>query len=163
MQIVAENVYHCSAEDFWAHHLDEESRRAKEVEGCGAVSYRVLSKQRKGKAITVRSEIVEEPDLPGPVRAMLGSTVRAEEVLRWIEGAGSATFEHTPDIMPDRLRMTRTLTVEPLKKKRCRVVLNANVRVKILGISGILEKFLASELPARQERAARWFNATAGD
>ncbi len=162
MRIVAEHVYDCDPEDFWAHHLDEESRRAKEVGGCGAVSFRVLSKERRGGEWIVRSELVEAPDLPAPVRKIFGGTIRAEELLRWEEGASIATFEHTPETLPDRVRMSGRLRVEPSGEGRCRVVMEAEVRVNVFGVASILERLLARELPLRQEKAMRWFNANLG-
>jgi hypothetical protein len=162
MRIVAEHVYDCEPEAFWAHHLDEESRRAKEVEGCGAVSFRVLSKGRQGDAVVVRSELVKAPDLPAPVRRIFGETIRAEEALRWEEGSNTATFEHTSETMPDRVRMSGRLITEPLGDGRCRVILDVDVTVKLFGIAGIVERLLAKELPLRQEKAMSWFNAHLG-
>lgn len=162
MKIVVENVYDCEPEAFWAHHLDEESRRAKEIEGCGAVGFRVLSKDRQGGTVTVRSELVEAPDLPAPVRRLLGDTVRAEEVLVWEEGSTTGTFDHTPDRLADRIHLSGRLTTEPLSEGRCRVVLEAELTVKVFGIAGAVERLLARELPLRQEKAMAWFNANLG-
>jgi len=162
MRIVIEHVYDCEPEAFWAHHLDEESRRVKEVEGCGAESFRVLSKKRQGDVVIVRSELVEAPDVPAPVRRLFGETIRAEEMLRWEEGSNTAAFEHTPETMPDRVRMSGRLTTEPLGDGRCRGVLNADVTVKLFGVAGMVERLLAKELPLRQEKAMTWFNANLG-
>ncbi len=159
MKIVAAHVYHCEPEAFWAHHLDEESRRTKEVEGCGAVSFRVLSKERQGQELIVRSELVEAPELPAPVRRIFGATLRAEELLRWQEGSKTATFEHRPDTLADRVSMTGRLSTEPLGEGRCRVVLEVDVTVKLFAIGGMIEGLLARELPLRQEKAMAWFNA----
>ena len=162
MKIVCEHVYDCEPEAFWAHHLDEASRRAKEVEGCGAVAFRVLSKEREGKAWVVRSELVEAPDLPGPVRRLFGESLRAEETLRWEEGSNTATFEHTPETLPDRVKLSGRLTTEPLGGGRCRVRLEAELTVKLFGIAGALERLAARELPLRQDKAMAWFNANLG-
>ncbi|MDJ0866514.1 MAG: DUF2505 domain-containing protein [Myxococcota bacterium] len=159
MRIVAEHVYDCEPKAFWAHHLDEESRRAKEVEGCGAVSFRVLSKERQGGAVIVRSELVEALNVPASVRRAFGATLRAEEVLRWEEGSNTATFEHTPETLPDRVRLSGRLTTEPTGDGRCRVILDAEVTVKLFGMAGVIERVLAKQLPLRQEKAMSWFNA----
>ncbi len=162
MRIACDHVYDCEPEAFWAHHLDEASRRAKEVEGCGAVSFRVLSKERDGDVVVVRSELVEAPDFPGPVRKIFGDSLRAEEVLRWEEGSHSATFEHTPETMPDRVRLNGRLSTEPTGDGRCRVVLEADLSVRIFGVAGMVERLLARELPLRQDKAMAWFNANLG-
>ncbi len=162
MKIVAEHIYQCEPEAFWAHHLDEASRRTKEVEGCGAVSFRVLSKEKEGRTVVVRSELVEAPDVPAPVRRIFGDALRAEEVLRWEEGARTATFEHRPETLPDRVHMKGRLTTEPLGERRCRVILEADVTVQIFGVARVIEGLLARELPLRQEKAMVWFNANLG-
>ncbi len=159
MKIVTEHVWDCEPEAFWAHHLDEESRRAKEVEGCGALSFRVLSKEKQGDLLIVRSELVESPDVPAAVQRMIGTALRVEEVLRWHEKANTATFEHTPDAMADRMRMSGQLITQPLGDGRCRVVMDANVTVKLFGVATLVERLLARELPLRQEKAMAWFNA----
>ncbi len=162
MRIVAEHVYDCEPAAFWAHHLDEASRRAKEVEGCGAVSFRVLSKDREGPALVVRSELVEAPDVPAPVRRLFGRTLRAEEVLRWEEGSNTATFDHTPETLADRVHLSGRLTTEPLDDGRCRVVMDAELTVKLFGIAGAIERLLAREIPLRQQKAMSWFNENLG-
>ena len=162
MRIVVEHVYDCEPDAFWAHHLDEASRRLKEVEGCGAVSFRVLAKERDGDTVIVRSELVEAPDVPGPVQRLFGASLRAEEVLRWDEGSNTATFDHTPETLADRLHLSGRLTTEPLGDGRCRVVLEAEVTVKLFGLAGTIERLLARELPLRQENAMTWFNANLG-
>jgi hypothetical protein len=162
MRIVSEHVYDCSPEVFWAHHLDEESRRAKEIEGCGAVSFGFLSKGREGDAVVVHAEMVEAADAPAPVRRIFGETTRVEETLRWVEGSNTATVAYRPDTMSDRVRMSGRLTTEPLADGRCKVVLDVDVSVKLLGVGGMVERLLAKQLPLRQEKAMSWFNANLG-
>ncbi len=162
MRILSEHVYDCEPEAFWAHHLDEESRRAKEVEGCGAISFRFLSKGRQGDAVVVRAEIVELTDAPAPVRRIFGETTQAEEVLRWEEGSNTATLDYKAERMADRVRMSGRLTTEPLGEGRCKVVLDVDVSVKLFGIAGMVERLLAMKLPLRQEKAMSWFNTNLG-
>ncbi|MDJ0867724.1 MAG: DUF2505 family protein [Myxococcota bacterium] len=162
MRIVFEHIYHCEPQAFWAHHLDEASRRAKEVDGCGAVSFRFLSEERQGDAVVVRSEIVEVTDAPAVIRRIAGETTQAIEEIRWKEGSNRATVEITPAVMPDRVRMSGSLTTEPHGDGRCKVVLDLDVTVTLFGVSGTIEKVLAEKLPGRQERAVSWFNANLG-
>jgi hypothetical protein len=117
VRIVTEHAYDCEPEAFWAHHLDEASRRAKEVEGCGAVSFRVLSNDRQGDTVVVRSELVEARDLPAAVRRIFGETLRVEEVLHWAEGSNTASFHHTPETLADRVHLSGRLTTEPVGSK----------------------------------------------
>ncbi len=162
MRVLTEHVYECEPDAFWAHHLDEASRRPKEVEGCGAISFRVLSKERQEGLVVMRSEVVEAPDVPAPIRRIFGTSIRAEEILRWHEGSDRATFEYIPETMPDRARLSGTLATERLGDGRCLVTADIEVTVKIFGVGSVAERILARELPERQEKAVAWFNANLG-
>lgn len=158
-KIRIEEIYHCSAEHYLECLLNAEHRAEREVGGCGAVSFRILSSGWDGDEYQQVAEIVEQVTAPAAVRKIFGETSRIEETSRYTHGGNIARISYRPNIMGDRVRMEGRLECTPLEESRCRVVLELEITAKVFGIGGIVERLVAKELPARQAKDRAYWNA----
>ncbi len=160
MKISAQEVFNCTPDEYWNFFFDEDARRPNEVDGCGAVSYRVVSKEVKAGKVVLRAELQEKNDAPAAVRKLFGETVGMVQQVEWKEGSDTAQIELIPEKMANRIKMRGTLRTQPVGDGKCKVVVDYDVEVKIFGVGGMLEKSMAKDIPIRHRKAAEHFNRT---
>jgi len=158
MKVYAEEVFSCTAEEYWESFFDEDYRKAQQL-AVGTVGYRVLRKDVRGDEVVQLAEITEKVDAPGPVRKIFGETTTVEEEAVWKQGSDVARVKYTPGKMADRLRMSGQLRTKPHGEGSCKVVMDYDVEFKMFGVGGMVEKLLAKDLPETHRKAAAYYRS----
>lgn len=158
MRVKAEAIYKCRPSCYFEKHFDAEGRVKREIEGCGAVSFKIISSTRKDGVARLVAEMTEKMDAPAPIRKLLGETTMVEEDSTWKEGTNVIKVVYRPEKMRNKISMSGEFRCEPHGQDACKVFLDLEINVKIFGLGGTIEKMVAKDIPGRLERDAVYFN-----
>lgn len=146
-----------SAEDFWSilHAPDYEAAVA---EAAGLREYREIERREDEDAIYRRIRVV--PELSPQLRALLDRITRepggayVEEQWR-SKHERSVRWKTTPPFLRDRVRVEGVVRVEPIDERRCRRVLDGEVRVRVFGLGTVAERAVVAQTVETYGRTAR--------
>ncbi len=159
MLVSATEVYRCEPRRYIEQYFDPTGRERRMVNGCGGVSWELLDKQEEGGQRRMRAAFVERLDAPKAVQKLFGETSRFEEESVWREGSDEIQVALIPDKMTDRMSLRGRYKVADPGDGTSRVTLEIEVKVKIFGVGGLVEKMAAKELPKTFAKDAEYFNA----
>ena len=159
MHVKTEATYRCNAEAYWEELFDAERRTRRELEGCDTVAFEVRQQRHENGVAEQESVMEVKVDAPGPVRKVFGQTTRIVE---------SGTKKDTDDFcsvvfrsekIGDKATMAGTLRCVEQSDGTSQVTLELDLKVKIFGIGGMVEKIVAEQLAEHFQKDAKWFNA----
>lgn len=155
-----EHVFHCSEDTFWNKlFLDDEYNRRMFLDHLRFSVWKVLSQDEQGSQ--VRRVIQAAPplgDVPDLLRPVIGSSVEYQEHGTLDREAQRYQVRVVPGRLSDKVRIELEMTTRPEGPDRCRRMVRGEVRAKIFGVGGLLEKKLVSDLTRSYEKSAAFTN-----
>jgi Protein of unknown function (DUF2505) len=155
-----EHVFHCNQDTFWQKvFLDDEYNRRMFLDHLHFSVWKVLSQNEQGGQ--VRRVIQAAPplgDVPDLLRPVIGSSAEYEEHGTLDRDARHYQVKVVPGRLADRIRIELEMTTRPEGPDRCRRIVQGEVRAKIFGVGGLLEKKLVSDLTKSYENSAAFTN-----
>jgi hypothetical protein len=158
MRVEARAVFDCEPQTYFEQLFDPETRKRREMEGRKAKSYRIVESNTDSETWHQIAESVEHLDAPRAVRKVLGETTTIREEVTWKKGAYRAEVSYRPDKLADRTKVAGTLEAEPEGSGSCRVTLAVEVKIKVFGVGGMIEKMSAGKLREDFQKDADFFN-----
>jgi hypothetical protein len=150
------------ADKYWANLFNPDLERAASAKVTS--EYRVLE-EKEVNGVTERTvRTVPDVVLPGPIKKLFGNQIGYKQYDRIPKGGGTQyTFKVVPDMFSDKIEVDGNFVIEPLGENRCRRTISGEVTVKIFGVGGLFEKFVAAELDKNYATVAheqeKWIKA----
>jgi len=117
---------------------------------------KVVANSRDDKKIDRRLIIGPDREVPGPVQKVLKTDrIEYEEHVKHTFGTYAGTWETIPNIMPSKVTSKGTYRFEACPGGVKRIV-EGDISVKILGVGGVIEKFIVDDVKKSYEDAARF-------
>jgi hypothetical protein len=149
----------CSESTFWDRlFFDAEFNRRLFLEELGFAGWRLL-RQVDISADVVERELEVTPrigDLPGPLRTLIGEGLSYREVGRFDKQRRRYSVKAKSTKLGDRLLVEGDLFTESIGEQTCRRIFSVRVTARILGVGGLLEKRVLSDLEQNYASSARF-------
>lgn len=123
---------------------------------CRAVNLERQLKSREERDGRIYREVVVGPnrEIPKPLAKILGkSKIEYTEISDYKFGSFEGTWKTIPSIMPDKVVSNGTFKYQEVNGGVRRVV-EGNITVKVLGVGGVVEKFIVSDVEKSYDDAA---------
>ena len=148
----------CTPDQFWSAFFDPELNERMYLEAVGADEVSVLEQSGDVDAgLHRRIRWVQPIDAPGPIRKMLGDTTTTVEDGMYRDGVWTFTIDpDTPGGV--KIAMAGTTRVEP-SGEGCVRLFDLEVKVKILGLGKVFEKFAEAQAKEGQDATARFLRS----
>lgn len=152
-----EHDFECSENGFWETFLNVEYNKEMFQVHMKFPRWEIVRIQDESGVI---SRVVEvEPyvaELPGPIKKVLGDTIRYREEGQLDRTKNRYDLRVVPSRLADKILVSGRQFTEPLGETRCRRIFEATVEVKVFGIGGLIEKNIASDLRKSYDIGARF-------
>lgn len=132
-----------------------------QLEGMGNVGHDVLERSVAPGGWVMRTRMVPKDNMPAFIKKLVGGGFSMEERRLHQQGTDSATGELSPSALRDKVKMGYRLRVVPDGETACKRIMEWEVEVKIFGIGGQIEKFIAQEIERGMDASAAFFNRPA--
>lgn len=148
----------CSPDQFWEAFFDPDLTERMYLEAVGATAVSILEQSGDLESeLHRRVEWTQEIDAPGPIRKMLGDTTTTVEDGIFRDGVWVFTIDpNAPGGV--KISMAGTTRVEPTNDG-CVRIFDLEVKVKILGLGKVFEKFAESQAKTGQDDTAEFLRA----
>lgn len=155
-----EHTYNCSVDTFWDKvFFDEEYNRRLFKEALGFPGYEETKKEDKGDTVERTVEVTPKlGDLPGPLKKVVGDNVSYKEVGKFDKKAKRYNIKIVPNKLGDKLQIEGELWCEPQGDGKCKRIFSAEVKAKIFGVGGLLEKRLIADMEHSYAVGAKFTN-----
>jgi hypothetical protein len=149
------------ADAFWSRYLDPAWIEQLHREALGSTSTEVVEQAGAYGAGEVRRTLRygQEPDVPGPLRKLVGDEVVSTEEGTFDPAAERWTFTLTPGSLADKTTVTGAMITTPRDDGTTDLTFTMEAKVKIIGIGGVAEKFIERQAREGQERTVAHVNA----
>lgn len=156
MKFVCEHVIRgISQADYEKLYFDEDFN----VAMCKAVNLdrSLIKRDDDGKHLTRHVKVSpRDREVPGPVAKIVGTTkVEYVEQLDYDWGRYRGTWRSISSIMTDKVESSGTLRFEAAGDGVKRIV-DGDVKVKIFGVGGVIERFIIADVEKSYEQAAEF-------
>ena len=158
MKVTATEIYRCTPEFYFDKYFDPESRKTRETEGVGSLSWDLIENTQEGGKRRIRAKFVEKLDAPAAIRKIFGETSAFEEDSVWREGSNVIDMDILPEKMAKKMSLKGRYIVDDQGDGTCKVTLEMEVKVKIFGLGGLIEKMATKEVPHTFGKDAKYFN-----
>ena len=152
------HVFECDEDTFWNRiFLDDSFNERLYRQHLGFTGWSVLSRDETDTSI--RRVVEATPpvgDVPGPLKKILGGTIRYREEGDFDKKRRVYRVKVVPGSLADKLTIGGQVTCEAVADKQCRRVFNAHVEARVFGVGGLLEKRIISDLQTSYDRAAHF-------
>jgi hypothetical protein len=153
MKFKVEHVFRgISLADYEALYLDEPFNIAvcKDVE----LDREVVKRELKGKHLTRVVKCAPRREIPGPAAAIIGaSKLEYTEYLEYDMGSNKGTWKTVSGILSDKIESAGTFSFAQKGGGVARI-LEGEVKVKIFGLGGVVEKFIVSDVEKSYDKVA---------
>lgn len=151
MRIELRHDLPCTPEQFWEAFFDPDVTERMYTEAIGATSVEILDQSGDlDSTLARRLEWTLPVDAPGPIKKLVGEETTSVEAGTYHDGTWTYTVE--PDA-PVKIQMKGTMTAEPTAEG-CVRVFDLDVKVKMIGLGKVFEKFAESQARDAQEKTA---------
>lgn len=158
MQFTVRHRYPLSAEAFWSEmFFDSGYNQGLYTEGLGFAGITIEAQETDATGRPVRRRARVRPTLhaPAPVAKLLGDALTYEE--RGTRDAqGRWVTEIIPSRLADRISIKTTMWTIPTDPGMCDRVAEFEVHVRVLGLGGLVEKFVEKTLRESYDKAAAY-------
>lgn len=158
MRLTKEHRIQIPASRYFELMFDPEFEKRMSQESMHTQAWELLERSVDGPAWNMRCRITPADNMPGFIKKLIGGGFSFEEKRTHQKGSDSAASEMIPSVMRDKLRMGYKLRLIPDGEEACRRVIDWDIEVKIFGIGGQVEKFIASEVERGTDATARYLN-----
>jgi uncharacterized protein DUF2505 len=159
MKLTVHHAINCTPEAFWELYLDPDFTRRLHLEGLGSTSVEVLSQETDADGIVRRRlRYGQRPDAPGPVRKLFGDEVVTTEDGTFDPARGLWSFTLIPGTLADKTNLHGTMRLREASGGASDQEFTLEAKVKMLGVGGIVEKFIERQARDSQAKAAAYVN-----
>jgi len=126
----------------------------------------LVKRELEGGRLTRALRISPDREIPGPVAKVIGaSKIEYTEHINYTYGSHKATWRTDSSILPDKVESSGALGFLERGGKVVRWV-EGDVKVKIFGLGGIVERFIVADVEKSYDNAAdftrRWLKERGG-
>jgi hypothetical protein len=150
-----EHDFDCSEQAFWNTFLDQKYNQEM---FCGRMKFPRWEVVSFNTTETEMRRVIEvEPyvgNLPGPIKKVLGDSIRYREEGHLDRKANSYQLKIVPSKLADKILVNGRQYTTPLGDNKCRRIFEATIEVKIFGIGSLIEKNVVSDLTKSYEVGA---------
>jgi hypothetical protein len=150
----------CDASTYWDKcAFDPEFSRRLFFEELKFRSYEVLEHKDMGDTIVRRVKAEPQvPNLPAPVKKVLGDSFGYVEEGTFDKKAQRYTFRTIPAAFPEKVKIEGSMTCEPLGDKRIARIAKMHVEAKVFMIGGMVEERIIADIKHSYAKAAELTN-----
>lgn len=128
------------------------------IEGMGNQACETLSHSVDGPTWTMHTRITPPDNMPAFIKKLVGGGFWMEDRRSHPKGSMEASGELVPSALRDKVKMGYKLRLISDGDQACRRIMDWDIEVKIFGIGGQVEKFIAGEIEKGLDASARFFN-----
>lgn len=159
MKITISHEFNINAEDFWSKiFFDEEHNSKLYKEHLKFPEYSVLEVKEDGNFIKRKVHVVPKQEAPAAVQKLLGGSFAYVEEGTFDKTRKTYALRVIPGKMADKIRTEGEFRVETLGPKKSRRIFDCTVEVKVFGIGGMIESFVAKSMQESYAQAAAFTN-----
>lgn len=161
MKFICTNVFNTDAETYWTKiFFDPDYNSGLYLEGLGFKGFEVLEiTGEPGGDRTRRMKTEPKTQTPAVVEKLIGGSITYSEVGRLDAKTGKWTYAITTSKLSDKIKISGTLWVEPRGDRKIERFCEIDIEVKVFGVGGTIEKFVAETTRESYEKTGRFTNA----
>jgi hypothetical protein len=152
-----EHNFDCSEKAFWDVFLNKEYNHEM---FCGKMKFprwELTRFEETGDEVMRTVEVDPYiPDLPGPIKKVIGENIRYREEGRLDRSKNKYTLKIVPSILVGKILVSGEQFTEPLAEHRCKRVFLAEVEVKLFAVGTMIERQITSDLTRSYDIGARF-------
>ena len=157
MKLQIAHEFQCTPETFWQKlFLDAEFNSWLYLEKLRFPEYRVLEEKEQGGNLVRRVSVKPPQNAPAVVQKLVGDGFSYVEAGTFDRAKQTYRFHVEPSAMGDKIRTEGEMRCLPLGDARCRRTLDMTIAVKVFGVGGIVEGFIAKSTQDSYEQAAKY-------
>jgi len=154
-----DHEYRCDEATFWDRVFFEDDYN----EGLYKVAlrfpkYEKLAFEDRGATIFRRVKATPSQDAPGPIRSLMGGEFWYTEEATFDKASKRLRFKTIPSKLAEKIAIEGTIRSQPAGEAAIRRIADVAISVKIFGLGGTVEGFIAKQLKESFERGARFTN-----
>lgn len=159
MKFTVRNVFDTTVDNYWNElFFDPEYNSRLYLEGLGFKAFDLLELTgEKGGKRTRKMRTEPASDAPAVVRKLIGDSLTYTETGTWDPATKVWTYRIETSKLSDKVRIGGKLWAEPRGTKMERIA-EIEIEVKILGVGGVVEKFIEKTTRESYERATKFTN-----
>ncbi len=142
-----EHDFECSEKAFWDTFLNTEYNKEMFCQKMKFPRWELvkfeLTDDEMHRVVEVEPYVAE---LPGPIKKVIGDSIRYQEKGRLDRKAGRYDLEILPGKLADKIRVKAKQYTQSLGESRCRRIFEAEIEIKVFGIGSMIEKNIASDM-----------------
>lgn len=142
-----EHDFECSEKAFWETFLITEYNQEMFCERMRFPRWELLTfeleEDKMRRVVEVEPYVTE---LPGPIKKVIGESIRYREEGTLDRKSGSYSFRILPSKLADKILVSGKQFTQSLGDNRCRRIFEAEVSVKIFAIGSLIEKQVISDM-----------------
>jgi hypothetical protein len=147
-------------DELWARYLDPDYVQRLHLEALGSTAFELLTQEGAYPGPVVRRvRYGQAPDVPGPLKKLVGEEVAAEEDGAYDPGSGTWTFTMTPGTLADKTHIQGSMQAHDRGDGTTDLEFTLEAKVKILGLGSVAEKFIERQARESQDRTASFLDA----
>ena len=147
----------CTPEQYWEAFFDPAVNERMYTEAVGATSVSIDEQSGDLDSTLTRSLSWTQPiDAPGPVKKLFGDETTSVETGTYADGTWTFTID--PNAPGVKINMAGTTTVEAAGDG-CVRIFDLELKVKILGVGKLVEKFAEGQAKETQDATAEFLRA----
>jgi hypothetical protein len=145
---------------FWSKVFFDEAFNKKLFEGVLKFPGWSVVEFKDDASKTFRRVKVDTPtaDLPGPLKKALGEKFSYTEDGTFDKATKKYSFKVTPSAMPDKIKLSGEIYLEPIGDKKVRRVCKVTAEAKVFVIGGMIEDRILSETKTAYDNGAAYTN-----
>lgn len=161
MKFTCSNVFDTDAETFWTKiFFDPEYNTRLYLDALDFEGFEQLSLTGEpGGDRMRRMKTAPRTEMPALVEKLIGGSITYTEEGRFDAKSGKWTFAITTSKLSDKIGISGVLWVEPRGDRKIERFCETDVTVKIFGVGGTIEKFIAETTRESYVKTARFTNA----
>jgi hypothetical protein len=160
MKFTCSNIFNCDAETYWTKvFFDADYNTGLYMEGLNFKGFELLEVTGEpGGDRTRRIRTEPRTQTPAVIEKLIGGSITYTESGRLDAKSGKWKFEITTSKLSDKISIGGTLWVEPRGDKKIERFCETNIEVKIFGVGGTIEKFVADTTRESYDKTERFTN-----
>ncbi len=158
MKLVKEHRINLPASRYLELAFDPSFEKRISIEGMGNQACEMLNRSVDGPTWSMHTRVTPPDNMPGFIKKLVGGGFWMEDRRSHPKGAMEAAGELVPSALRDKVKMSYKLRLVADGDQACRRIMDWEIEVKIFGIGGQVEKFIASEIEKGLDASARFFN-----
>jgi hypothetical protein len=150
----------CDTATFWKTFFDQDFNVGLYKGILEFPDWKILEQTENDSSITRRVASQPKMDVPGPVKALIGSGFRYVEEGTILKAEGVWRWTMTPSTLAEKIKTEGSVRIEPLSHDRIRRIAHMTVTVRVFGVGGLIESSAEKQLRDGWDKSAAFMNET---